>query len=189
MPEIIVISSDSNDSDVDSESPRVQVSRMSDQKKRAAKPEDPDHSRPKKRHASGEHTEIIEIIDSSDEDKTTATQVKVEPRDMPAAGKSKGIDDSKSRLRLIDCRIIAADSPSHEGLKKDALGRVVVTRKMKVDAVEHLQEIPSRWPVPTVDTAYVLDFSDDMRLLDQSGTAKGKPKGLDAFLKAEVCDY
>ncbi|KAJ6624578.1 hypothetical protein B0H10DRAFT_2430864 [Mycena sp. CBHHK59/15] len=49
-----------------------------------------------------------------------------------------------------------------------------------------LKEIPERFPVPDVDTAYILNFSGDSRAKKQ--TKGGKPKGLDAFLKAEDQD-
>jgi hypothetical protein len=119
--------------------------------------------RPSKRHAST--PEVIEIIDSSD--------------DEPAFVKT----EEKHKLRPDP------GSNSHfasEGPPKDASGRIIVTRKTKVDTVEHLQGVPARWPVPAVDTAYVLDFSNDVP--GNSETKNGKPKGLDAFLKAEVCD-
>lgn len=123
--------------------------------------------------------EVVEILDSSS-DETQA--IKAEPRDTTAKS------DSKSGSTPINIQNSLAGSPSH-ALPKDTAGRIIVTRKVKVDAVEHLEGIPSCWPVPSVDTAYVLDFSDDTRLPDQGGTAKGKLKGLDVFLKAEVCGY
>lgn len=64
-----------------------------------------------------------------------------------------------------------------------------MTRKVKVDAVKHLDGIPTHWPIPKVETAYVLDFNKDTRLSKDTETLKGKPKGLDLFLKAEVSDY
>jgi hypothetical protein len=60
-------------------------------------------------------------------------------------------------------------------------GQFVITRKMKVDVVEHLNMIPARWPVPDVDTAYVLDMSK-VKFPDSSE----KVKSLDAYLKLEV---
>jgi hypothetical protein len=174
-PDVIVIS---DDSDSASESPNAY--KMADSKKRAIKPEHLEDRRPAKRHAL--NPEVIEILDSSGDEGETTQAIKAEPRDTTAKS------DSKSGSIPINIQNSPAGSPSH-ALPKDTAGRIIVTRKVKVDAVEHLEGIPSRWPVPSVDTAYVLDFSDDMRLPDQGGTAKGKPKGLDVFLKAEVCDY
>ena len=82
---------------------------------------------------------------------------------------------------LID---LSAGIPSSNDHPKDASGRFIVTRKVKVDAVEHLDSVPSRWPVPTVDTAYILDG----KVSKDAETVKGKPKGLDAVIKAEVRD-
>jgi hypothetical protein len=100
---------------------------------------------------------------------------------------------TKAESKAMDIPDVLAgtpDRPVNEELKKDAAGRLIVTRKAKVDAVKYLSGIPSHWPVPTIETAYVLDFSDDARVSDPSktSTAMGKLKGLDAFLKAEVCD-
>jgi hypothetical protein len=74
-------------------------------------------------------------------------------------------------------------SPSNDGkLARDRDGRFIITRKFKVDAIEHLDTIPSRWPVPKVDTAFVGN------LTNQAGSSEdGKSNGLDSFLKAEVC--
>ncbi|KAJ7110232.1 hypothetical protein C8R43DRAFT_1139479 [Mycena crocata] len=64
--------------------------------------------------------------------------------------------------------------------------QIRITRSEKVDRVEILSEVPDRWPVSDVDTAYILDFSSDDRAKKE--TRGGKPKGLDAFLKAEDQD-
>ncbi|KAJ7628068.1 hypothetical protein B0H17DRAFT_1218393 [Mycena rosella] len=61
-----------------------------------------------------------------------------------------------------------------------------ISRSEKVQRVVELTEIPARWPVPDVDTAYILDFSTDDRAKKE--TKGGKPAGLDAFLKAEDQD-
>jgi hypothetical protein len=117
--------------------------------------------RPSKCHAST--PEIIEILDSSDEEPMV---IKMEEKYKPQSDPSS------------NPQVETEDPP------KDASGRIIVTRKMKVDAVKYLPAVLTHWPVPAVDTAYVLDFSEDVP--GNSETKKGKPKGLDAFLKAEV---
>jgi hypothetical protein len=62
--------------------------------------------------------------------------------------------------------------------------KISITRKEKVDRVVHLSEIPTRWAVSNVDTAYILDFSNDSRVKQESDGKK--PKGFDEFLKKEV---
>jgi len=49
--------------------------------------------------------------------------------------------------------------------------------------------VPHHWPVPEVDTVYVLDFGDDARVSGQNNgvMVTRKPKGLDTSLKAELC--
>ncbi|KAJ7261422.1 hypothetical protein C8J57DRAFT_1513953 [Mycena rebaudengoi] len=64
--------------------------------------------------------------------------------------------------------------------------KISITRKEKVDRVVHLSEIPARWPVSNVDTAYILDFSNDSRVKQESDGKK--PKGFDEFLKKEDQD-
>ncbi|KAJ7233642.1 hypothetical protein C8J57DRAFT_1576159 [Mycena rebaudengoi] len=64
--------------------------------------------------------------------------------------------------------------------------KISITRKEKVDRVVHLSEIPARWPVSNVDTAHILDFSNDSRIKQESDGKK--PKGFDEFLKKEDQD-
>ena len=120
------------------------------------------HERPTKRHASNPDSEIIDIIDSPD-NKTNL----VLKSEFQSTGGAKTASD---------------------GFPKDREGRYIVTRKTKVDAVELLDAVPHCWPVPEVDTAYVLDFGDDARVSGQNDgvTVTRKPRGLDSFLKAEV---
>ncbi|KAF8143302.1 hypothetical protein K438DRAFT_2026358 [Mycena galopus ATCC 62051] len=65
--------------------------------------------------------------------------------------------------------------------------KINISSTEKVDCVIELKEIPVRFLVPEVDTAYILDFSGDNRA--KKATRGGKPKGLDALLKAEVSDF
>jgi hypothetical protein len=104
--------------------------------------------------------------------------IKAEPCDTTAKL------DSKSGSTPINIQNSPAGSPSYEGPPKDTAGRIVMTQKVKIDTVEHLKGIPSCWPVPSVDTAYVLDFSNDM-----SARPGWDCKSLDVSLKVEVCDY
>ncbi|KAK6997504.1 hypothetical protein R3P38DRAFT_3219590 [Favolaschia claudopus] len=64
--------------------------------------------------------------------------------------------------------------------------KINISRTEKVDRVVELLEIPERFPVPEVDTAFILDFSGDERA--KRGTKGGKPKGLNAILKEEDQD-
>ncbi|KAK6995619.1 hypothetical protein R3P38DRAFT_2485248, partial [Favolaschia claudopus] len=61
--------------------------------------------------------------------------------------------------------------------------KIKISRTEKVECVVELSEIPERFPVPAVDTAYILDFSGDERAGKE--TKGGKLKGFDAFLKEE----
>ncbi|KAJ7272454.1 hypothetical protein C8J57DRAFT_1507303 [Mycena rebaudengoi] len=59
-------------------------------------------------------------------------------------------------------------------------------RSPSVEAVKEEEEIPARWTVSNVDTAYILDFSNDSRVKQESDGKK--PKGFDQFLKKEDQD-
>ncbi|KAJ7912257.1 hypothetical protein B0H13DRAFT_1875058 [Mycena leptocephala] len=74
---------------------------------------------------------------------------------------------------------------SRRGNREDADWRFeVVTRRCPASSSRlELNVIPERFAVPNVNTAYILDFSDDDR--SKKLTKAGKPTGLGAFLKAE----
>lgn len=101
-------------------------------------------------------------------------------------------EDLKPRIKG-ESSSTAATTPSSPGFKveinesaKDSEGRYIVTKKVKVDRVEYLSEVPKRWPVPPEDAtvAYVVNLNEDRRW--QEGT--GKDKAFDRFLKQEVCN-
>lgn len=83
--------------------------------------------------------------------------------------------------------VIPAATAAHDlkglNIEKNHSGRIKITAKTHVADVKILDEVPKNWPT-TPDTAFVIDFSDN----DRAGmtTKAGRPKGLDAFLKAEV---
>lgn len=157
--EVIVISDDSE--------PEFLSKGNGKSKKRAAKQEPSDpfagNERPAKRHASNP-SEIVNVIDLDSDDNSSDNKTK---------------QVHKPNSDVTTC----IDNCSDE-LPRDRDGRYIVTRKVKVDAVEHLDSIPRHWPVPKMDTAYILDFTDDARVSDRNDARK--PKGLDTFLKAEV---
>ncbi|KAJ6600216.1 hypothetical protein B0H10DRAFT_2441123 [Mycena sp. CBHHK59/15] len=66
--------------------------------------------------------------------------------------------------------------------------RIVITKRESVEKVVELSGIPERWPVPDVDTAYILDLSGIDSRVTRGETYTGKPKGLDTLLKAEDQD-
>jgi hypothetical protein len=58
---------------------------------------------------------------------------------------------------------------------------VQITRKEKVKKVVELAEVPFRWPVPEVDTAYIVPVDTKSGL-----STTGKQRNLDSILKSEV---
>jgi len=71
----------------------------------------------------------------------------------------------------------------NEQFPRDRDGKFILTQKVKIDSVKCLDEVPSHWPVPKIDTAYVLNFTDDERLTNKREAVTGKVKGLDVFLR------
>ncbi|KAJ6560476.1 hypothetical protein B0H10DRAFT_2240405 [Mycena sp. CBHHK59/15] len=121
----------------------------------------------------------IDIIELSDDDQPT-----------PSTGTfhAETITEEKPVLRDI---INLGEAGAFGYLASEAgganpEGQIVVTRTEKVECVVDLTEVPERFPVPEVDTAFILDFSRDRRAKQE--TKGGKPKGLGAFLKAERTD-
>lgn len=68
---------------------------------------------------------------------------------------------------------------------RDSSGKYILSRKVKVDVVERLSEVPKRWPIPPEDktVAYVVDLNKDARWKKWSSENN---KNIDAFMKQEV---
>jgi hypothetical protein len=130
------------------------------------------------------------IVPSDSKPKTHATKQEPEdPHERPTKRHALNpeivdIIDSPDNKTKSEFRSVAGAKAVSDGFPKDHEGRYIVTRKAKVDVVESLDEVPHCWPVPEVDTAYVLDFADDARVSGRNVVKK--LKGLDTFLKAEV---
>ncbi|KAJ7934915.1 hypothetical protein B0H13DRAFT_2477555 [Mycena leptocephala] len=65
--------------------------------------------------------------------------------------------------------------------------RICITQKEHVARVVELDHIPTRWPCEE-DVAYVIDVSHSKSAVATGTTYRGRPKGLDALLKAEDQD-
>jgi hypothetical protein len=119
--EVIVISDDSE--------PEFLSKGNGKSKKRAAKQEPSDpfagNERPAKRHASNP-SEIVNVIDLDSDDNSSDNKTK---------------QVHKPNSDVTTC----IDNCSDE-LPRDRDGRYIVTRKVKVDAVEHLDSILRHWP-------------------------------------------
>ncbi|KAJ6540237.1 hypothetical protein B0H10DRAFT_2203654 [Mycena sp. CBHHK59/15] len=146
--------------------------------------------------ASKHVTDIIEISDSDTEASPPPPTPRLPDR-KPALREVINICDSESGgdVEARSARVkrepkrepsLAAPKPPAGRFRKADPTLIRITRTVNVAQVVELKEIPERFPVPDVDTAYILNFSGDSRAKKQ--TKGGKPKGLDAFLKAEDQD-
>ena len=123
---------------------------------------------------------VIEVLDSDDERPTTKKAVPM-----------KAVLFSDTRRVKVECgteeMVSSASSSRFNEAIKDKLGRYIVTQKVKVDLIENLLEVPTRWPIPPkgTNTTYVIDLNNDKKW--QELDTNSKKKRLDCFIKQEVC--
>ena len=179
--DIIEISSDSE--------PEAKVQLLSKKRTLSAPTNDPPSKRQQLMEAAAG---VIELLSDLDDDIPT---IKAEPLPSMIPISSKQIPsiskvEEKPQIKLESTQL-RSTTVTPLGFKlridesaKDSEGRYIVTKKVKVDSVESLSEVPKRWPVPPEDTtvAYVINLSEDKRW--QDGTSR--EKAFDQFLKQEV---
>lgn len=137
--------------------------------------------------------EEIELPDSESDDEVRPTKkMKMEetapftpmcigtgpnPSSMPVTDTEKAFDAEKRTIAGTNLEIAI------ENAEKDRDGKFILTKKVKVDVIESLSEVPKRWPIPPIgsNVAYVIDLNNDKRWKEVE-----KKKGLDRFLKQEV---
>jgi hypothetical protein len=157
------------------------------------------------------HTkEVIEISDSEDElPNRLVKKMKMEPEET-ALNASIAMMRTGTEPKLSESSTLVTnteDASSHESkvsdaekrtitdtnlelavgkAEKDRDGKFILTKKVKVDEIEHLSEVPKRWPIPPkgLNVAYVVDLNNDKRWKELD-----KKKGLDRFLKQEVFNF
>jgi hypothetical protein len=151
--------------------------------------------------------DTIEILDSDDEHptamkaipmKTAATALISESAPVNSNRTSYALpynvtnktittfSDTSTRPVKVESSAEKMASSSNEAVK-DKDGRYIVTKKVKVDSIENLQEVPARWPITPegTNTAYVIDLNNDKKW--QELDPNGKIKHLNRFIKQEVC--
>ena len=119
----------------------------------------------------------IEVLDSDDEPSTTKKAVPM-----------KAVLFSDTRhVKVEHGAEKMASVASSSNATKDKLGRYIITQKVKVDLIENLLEVPTRWPIPLegTNTAYIIDLNNDKKW--QELDTNSKKKQLDCFIKQEVC--
>ncbi|KAJ7430815.1 hypothetical protein B0H11DRAFT_902572 [Mycena galericulata] len=140
----------------------------------------------------------IDIIELSDDDSdqpapsTGTSRAETITEEKPVLRDIINLCDSDSDAEAppagikVEVKLEPSVTSHQEPAGRIRKGKIVVTRTEKVERVVYLTDVPERFPVPEVDTAFILDFSRDSRAKQE--TKGGKPKGLDAFLKAEDQD-
>lgn len=177
----------SSDSEPDAEEMKQKIPSQSPSKKRTLSESAPN---PPSKRQLVEAMAVIELLSDSDDNiidniptinlkadsETPPIQVSEELKPQPEIKFES--TQSKSTTMPLGFKLRINESA------KDSEGRYIVTKKVKVDSIEGLSEVPKRWPVPPKDTtvAYVINLSEDKRWRD--GTSK--EKAFDRFLKQEV---
>lgn len=66
-----------------------------------------------------------------------------------------------------------------------------VTKEVRVDRVEYLENIPCVWPIPKIQTAFILDLRDDTKYLvrKKAGGNSAIPVTPDFLLKNMVSNF
>jgi hypothetical protein len=151
----------------------------------------PTNNPPSKRQLT--KVEAIELLDSDDDAPTIKPEI-------PVSTTPASTNPTLSRFRKEDIKMeevtpisgsVEEFKPQIKGksvstttppgfkfeideLAKDNKGRYIVMKKVKVDRVEHLSEVPKQWPVPPEDAtvAYVINLNEDKQW--QEGTGKDK---------------
>ncbi|KAJ6558975.1 hypothetical protein B0H10DRAFT_1967130 [Mycena sp. CBHHK59/15] len=88
-------------------------------------------------------------------------------------GDDKGCDDDDQILNDDDNadNYTESDTVWDDPIKSFmCTGQFSITRKVKVQQIEYLSELPSIWPIPRVPTAFVIDLSDEKHnIIDEAG--------------------
>ena len=198
----------SSDSEPEAKHVKQKIQSKSLSKKRTLS--SPTNDPPSKRQLieAAADSEVIELLDSDDDIIDDIPTIKAEPhlgpsmmipissKQIPPISNSELEEKPQIKLESTQSRSTTASGIGArfgemtlfklkiDESAKDSEGRYIVTKKVKVDSVEGLTEVPKRWPVPPEDTtvAYVINLNEDKRWRD--GTSK--EKAFDRFLKQEV---
>ena len=119
--------------------------------------------------------EVIEILDSDSEEVITAPIVRMEG----GKGKEVGMAQENSKIggrnKKKECS--SPFDPSKFTKKSGTIwtdsnvasfameGAFQVTKEVRVDQVEYLANIPCVWPIPKIQTAFILDLRDNAKYL------------------------
>ncbi|KAJ7589309.1 hypothetical protein C8J56DRAFT_888896 [Mycena floridula] len=123
--------------------------------------------------------DIIDISSSDDEShvQAPAKRIKIERGTSPVPSSQPA---PAPRPKAPKERVLKSISPQ---FPRNPEGKIIITRKEKVDEVVHMNYVPERWPVasPGVDTAYIVDPTGDDSDSEDN-------KNLDRMIKGEDHD-
>jgi hypothetical protein len=70
-------------------------------------------------------------------------------------------------------------------------GAFHITKEVRVERVEYLADIPCIWPIPRIQTAFILDLRDDTKYLvrKKTGNIAATPVTPDFLLKNKVRNF
>jgi hypothetical protein len=113
--------------------------------------------------------EVIEILDSDNEDCSIPARPMQLKREHEPSPEIPG--------NVSQCM------KSHPSKHKKAEDTVKITKKVSVDEIEILDTVLTTWTVPRTSTAYLVDFST----MPVPERRNGDEYTLDAFVRSEIC--
>ncbi|KAJ7128351.1 hypothetical protein C8R44DRAFT_732685 [Mycena epipterygia] len=127
-----------------------------------------------------------EVIDISDDDSDSSAPL---PPPIPPKKRVKHvIVKTEPTGDPLPSASIAPSTPAFFIIvKHNKADRVIITQKENVARIVSLDHIPPRLP-PDADTAYIITLTGANMIKGRKETFTGRPKGLDALLKAEDQD-
>lgn len=140
--------------------------------------------------------EVIEILsDSEDEQpipKTESVTENLKPEDtLEIPRPKKGKNQSPGPLPFDPSMFTKESGTIWTDSKVTSFaveGKFQVTKEVRVDRVEYLANIPCVWPIPKIQTAFILDLRDDAKYLvrKKAGGNSATPVTPDFLLKNMV---
>ena len=150
---------------------------------------------PSKRRITNDTVDTIEILDSDDENPIVSMKAATDGATLPHNVSLRNDSEFTTTFSGPSTRPVKVESGANSEkmalcsneAAKDKDGRFIVTKKVKVDSIENLQEVPARWPITPegTNTAYVIDLNNDKKWLELD--PNGKKNHLNRFIKQDVC--
>jgi hypothetical protein len=136
-----------------------------------------------KRRSPSDVPDVIEISDD-DSDSATLKPPPLKKRVQHAKIKSEPTVEPLPPTPIVTDPPTPISTTVPVTIKRTADGRICITQRESVQRIVELDDLPDRFEVDEVDTAYVINMSRTSSSAAKTETSTGRPKGLDVLLKA-----